>query len=52
MKDKRNRHGTVDKSSLEQIFVNLLPLFLLCEIFGALHLAEPGLMVGRQAKYR
>ena len=26
------------------IFVNLLPLPLLCEISGALHLAQPGLM--------
>ena len=28
------------------IFVNLLPLPLLCEISGALHLAKPGLMAG------
>ena len=28
------------------IFVNLPPLPLLCEISGALHLAQPGLMVG------
>ena len=28
------------------IFVNLLPLSLLCEISGALHLAQPGLMAG------
>ena len=30
------------------IFVNLPPLPLLCEISGALHLAQPGLMAGRQ----
>ena len=32
------------------IFVNLPPLHLLCEISGALHLAQPGLMAGRQGK--
>ena len=31
------------------IFVNLPPLPLLCEISGALHLAQPGLTAGRQA---
>ena len=31
------------------IFVNLLPLPLLCEISGALHLVQPGLTAGRQA---
>ena len=31
------------------IFVNLPPLPLSCEIFGALHLAQPGLTAGRQA---
>ena len=32
------------------IFVNPLPLPFLCEISGALHLAQPGLMAGgRQA---
>ena len=31
------------------IFVNLLLLPLSCEISGALHLAQPGLMAGRQA---
>ena len=30
------------------IFVNPPPLPLLCEISGALHLAQPGLMVGWQ----
>ena len=29
------------------IFVNPPPLPLLCEISGALHLAQPGLMAGR-----
>ena len=32
------------------IFVNLPPLPLLCEISGALHLAQLGLMAGRQAR--
>ena len=31
------------------IFINPPPLPLLCEISGALHLAEPGLTAGRQA---
>ena len=31
------------------IFVNPPPLPLLCEISGALHLAQPGLMAGWQA---
>ena len=31
------------------IFVNLPPLSLLCEISGALHLAQPGLTAGWQA---
>ena len=39
-----------------KIFVNPPPLPLLCEISGALHLAQPGLTAGRQAvrqtKYR
>ena len=34
------------------IFVNPPPLPLLCEISGALHLAQPGLTAGRQTKYR
>ena len=48
MKDKRNRHGAVGKSSSEQHF-RKSPLPLLCEISGALHLAQPGLTAGRQA---
>ena len=43
MKDKGNRHGAVGKSSS---FVNAPPLPLLCEISGALHLAQPGLTAG------
>ena len=39
MKDKRNRVWN-------NIFVNPPPLPLLCEISGALHLAQPGLTVG------
>ena len=31
------------------IFVNPLPLPLLCKISGTLHLAQPGLMAGRLA---
>ena len=31
------------------IFVNPPPLSLSCEIYGALHLAQPGLTAGRQA---
>ena len=33
-------------------FVNLPPLPLSCEISGALHLAQPGLMAGRQAGWQ
>ena len=32
-----------------KIFVNPLPLPLLCKISGALHLVQPGLTAGRQA---
>ena len=35
-----------------KVFVNPPPLPLLCEISVALHLAQPGLMVGWQTKYR
>ena len=34
------------------IVVNPPPLPLSCEISGALHLAQPGLMAGWQTKYR
>ena len=41
---------TVGKSSSgNKICINLPPLPLLCEIYGALHLAQPGLTAGRQA---
>ena len=49
MKNKSNRHGAVGKSSSEQLFVNPPPLPILCEISGALHLAQPGLTAGWQA---
>ena len=52
MKDKRNRHGAVGKSSSEQHFVNPPPLPLLCETSRALHLAQLGLTAGWQTKYR
>ena len=52
MKDKRNCHGAVGKSSLEQLFVYPLPLPLLSEISGALHLVQLGLTAGRQASGR
>ena len=35
-----------------KIFVNAPPLPLLCEISGALHLAQPGLTAGRLAVRR
>ena len=35
-----------------KIFVKPPPLPLLCEISGALHLAQPGLTAGWQTKYR
>ena len=34
------------------IFVNLPPLPLLCEVSGALHLAQPGLTAGWQAGWQ
>ena len=34
------------------VFVNPPPLLLLCEISGALHLAQPGLTAGRQVAGR
>ena len=50
MKDKRNRHGAVGKSSSEQHFRKSAAItFRLCESSGALHLAQPGLTAGRQA---
>ena len=53
MKDKRNCHDTVGKSSLEQNFRKSIAIIrLLCEISGALHLAELDLMAGRLAGRR
>ena len=49
MKDKRNWHGAVNKSSLEQHFVNPPPLPLSCEISGVPHLTQLGLTAGWQA---
>ena len=49
-KDQTNRHGAVDKSSSEQHFRKSTTITLSCEISGALHLAQPGLMAGRQAE--
>ena len=49
MKDKRNRHGAVGKSSSEQHFLNPPPFPLLCGISGALYLARPSLTTAGQA---
>ena len=49
MKDKRNRHGAVGKSSSKQHFRKCAAITLLCEISGALQLAQSGLTAGRQA---
>ena len=46
MKDKRNRHGAVGKSSSEQHFRKCAAITLLHEISGALYLAQPGLTAG------
>ena len=46
MKGKGNRHGAVGKSSSEQHFRKSAAITLLCEISGALHLAQPGLTAG------
>ena len=49
MKDKRNHHGAVGKSSSEQHFRKTASITfnLLCEISGALHLVQPGLTADR-----
>ena len=49
MKDKRNRHGAVGISSLEQHFRKSAAITI---ISGALHLAQPGLTEGRLAGRR
>ena len=53
MKDKRNCHGAVGKSSSEQRFRKSAAIIpLLCEITGVLHLAQPSLTAGWQAGRR
>ena len=55
MKDKRNRYGAIAMAQRlrNNIFVNLPPLPLLCEISGALHLRNRVLrQAGWQTKYR
>ena len=48
MKDKRNLHGTVGKSSSEQhLFKSTTITFILCEISGAVHLVQPGFTAGK-----
>ena len=42
----------VNRLRNSKIFVNAPPLPLLCEISGALHLAQPGLTAGRLAVRR
>ena len=49
MKDKRNHHGAVDKSSSEQHFRKCVVITFIVEISGVLHLVEPGLTAGWQA---
>ena len=49
MKDKGNRMAQWVNRLRNKIFVNPPPLPLLCEISGALHLAQPGLTAGRLA---
>ena len=49
MKDKRNRHDAV--RLWNNIFVNLPPLPLLCEISGALHLHNTTKSYSRQTKF-
>ena len=49
MKDERNHHSIVDKSFLEQQIRNVDVNYILCEKIGPIHVAEPGLTVGRQA---
>ena len=48
MKDKRNCWVSRLQNN---IFVNPPPLPLLCEISGALHLAQPGLTAGWRTKF-
>ena len=48
MKDERNHHDAVDKSFLEQWIRIVDANYILCEKIGSVHIAEPGLMAGRQ----
>ena len=43
---KRKLDGAVDESSADQKFVNRMRLYITCEKFGGLHLAESGLTAG------
>ena len=43
---KRKLDGAVDKSSVIEKFKNPMQLYINCEKFGGLYLAEPGLMAG------
>ena len=47
MKDKRNCHGALVNHFRNNIYLNLLPLLLLCEISGAL--LQGGWEAGRLA---
>ena len=49
MKDKRSRHGTVGKSSLEQRFRKFITIPLSCEISGALAIPSATGSYGKQA---
>ena len=43
---KRKIDGAGDESSADQKIINWTRLYITCETFGGLHLAEPGLMAG------
>ena len=45
---KRKLDGTVDESSADHKIFNPMELYTTCEKSGGLHLAEPGLIAGRQ----
>ena len=50
---KRKLDSAVDKSSADySIFVNLTCLYISCEKSGGLHLAESGVRVHSQMKFR
>ena len=52
MKHERNYHGAVDKSFSEQQIRIVDANYILCEKIGPVHVAEPGLMAGRQVAGR